>query len=381
MGTDPSRVRMSGPLMPFAAGFAGKLAGRGYSPGVVAIHLRVMADLSRWLEPWGCAAADLVRSVAGEFRWPGRRAAYRRGCRPIGRWTRCSGYLRSAVRRGSRGRPVPAVTPQRMLLLGAVPHHLVAGTGSAAVHDRADDGHVAARSWWPGLRDGRPDWERLTPGEVRRRSSEAVPQPGGVPRMSDSRLRLSWVRPCERADRRSAAGPTRSRGPRSRRLARCPRRSTRRRVAALARVRSAHAWLAGGTSPCAGHAGRLGLRAGEVAALRLDDIDWRRGRDRGPRQGPHARPAAAARRCRGEDRGLPARRPAQHAGAGRCSSARGRRTGRSPGGSRRRGGRRPPGRARARSTPTGCGTRRRRRCCGRGGRCARSATSCGIAAP
>src|SRR5208283_3791998 len=39
---------------------------------------------------------------------------------------------------------------------------------------------------------------------------------------------------------------------------------------------------------------RLGLRAGEAARLRLDDVNWRGRRDRDPRQGrPVRRPAAA----------------------------------------------------------------------------------------
>ena len=41
---------------------------------------------------------------------------------------------------------------------------------------------------------------------------------------------------------------------------------------------------------------RLGLRAGEVARLRLDDLDWRVGRARRPWQGRAPRSAASARR-------------------------------------------------------------------------------------
>ena len=54
---------------------------------------------------------------------------------------------------------------------------------------------------------------------------------------------------------------------------------------------------------------RLGLRAGEAARLRLDDVNWRGGRDRDPRQGrPVRRPPAPGRRRR-RDRRLAARRP------------------------------------------------------------------------
>ena len=47
---------------------------------------------------------------------------------------------------------------------------------------------------------------------------------------------------------------------------------------------------------------RLGLRAGEVACLALEDIDWRAGEITVERQGPPQRAAAAARRRRRGDR-------------------------------------------------------------------------------
>ena len=46
---DPSRVRVSGPLEPFAAGFAEELTRHGYRPRPLVLHLRLMADASRWL--------------------------------------------------------------------------------------------------------------------------------------------------------------------------------------------------------------------------------------------------------------------------------------------------------------------------------------------
>ena len=110
---------------------------------------------------------------------------------------------------------------------------------------------------------------------------------------------------------------------------------------------------------------RLGLRAGEVAALSLDDIDWRAGelvvRGKGGR--PERLPLPARRR-RG-DRRLPARAPAMRWTA-RCSCASARRTMRlSPRRGRRCRGQR--GRAHepgsAWSARTGCATRRRPRCC------------------
>ena len=45
---DPSRVRMSGPLAPFASGFAGELARQGFTANSASLQLGVVAHLSRW---------------------------------------------------------------------------------------------------------------------------------------------------------------------------------------------------------------------------------------------------------------------------------------------------------------------------------------------
>ena len=55
---DPSRVRMSGPLEPFASGFAGELARQGFTANSASLQLGVVAHLSRWL-----IAEDLVVDV------------------------------------------------------------------------------------------------------------------------------------------------------------------------------------------------------------------------------------------------------------------------------------------------------------------------------
>ena len=48
---DPSRVRVTGPLAPYAEGFRRELETRGgYAPGSVALQLQLVAQLSRWLD-------------------------------------------------------------------------------------------------------------------------------------------------------------------------------------------------------------------------------------------------------------------------------------------------------------------------------------------
>src|SRR5260370_39286770 len=69
-----SRVRWSGPLEPFAAGFDAELARLGYTPAGTRRKLEAAAHLSHWLAERGMTADDIgdetVAEVAG-----GRRAA------------------------------------------------------------------------------------------------------------------------------------------------------------------------------------------------------------------------------------------------------------------------------------------------------------------
>ena len=62
-----SRVRVSGPLAEYAAGFAGFLAEAGYTPLSAANQVRVLAHLSRWLEDGGLAPGELTGQRVREF--------------------------------------------------------------------------------------------------------------------------------------------------------------------------------------------------------------------------------------------------------------------------------------------------------------------------
>jgi integrase/recombinase XerD len=71
-----SRVRVSGPLAGYAAGFAVYLAEAGYTPLSAASQVRVLAGLSRWLDERGLAAGALTGRGAGEFLAARRSAGY-----------------------------------------------------------------------------------------------------------------------------------------------------------------------------------------------------------------------------------------------------------------------------------------------------------------
>lgn len=64
---DPSKVRFSGPLAPFASGLAAELDAMGYATTSTAEKLRLAAHLSRWLEAQHLEAGDLTGPVIDRF--------------------------------------------------------------------------------------------------------------------------------------------------------------------------------------------------------------------------------------------------------------------------------------------------------------------------
>ena len=85
--TDPSRVRVSGTLQPFAIGFTAELARQGYRSGSQVQQLRLMVHVSRWLGSKDLDLADFPRH-AERFLQVRRAAGYRylwtsRALRPL----------------------------------------------------------------------------------------------------------------------------------------------------------------------------------------------------------------------------------------------------------------------------------------------------------
>jgi site-specific recombinase XerD len=65
---EPSRVRLTGPLESFAEGFIAELAAAGYRPAAAAVHVRVLAHLSRWMQDEGVSAGELRALELERFR-------------------------------------------------------------------------------------------------------------------------------------------------------------------------------------------------------------------------------------------------------------------------------------------------------------------------
>jgi site-specific recombinase XerD len=269
---DPSKVRMTGPLAPFAAGFASELARQGYLPNSLSSQLHLMAHLSRWMtseafEPGGLTAPVSERFLAhrrsqGYTLWLSAKALV-----PL------LGYLRD---RGA----VPAVPPVVLsgpeALLETYRNYLLAERGLAA--GSADAYVIAVRPFVTARAVGdQASLVGLAPADVTGFVLAACPgRSTGSAKLIVTALKslLGFLHvegliatPLAAAVPSVAgwklAGLPRYLGPGElRRLLDAGDRQapTGRRDLAILMLLA-----------------RLGLRAGEVASMGLGDIDWRAG--------------------------------------------------------------------------------------------------------
>jgi integrase/recombinase XerD len=265
------RVSIAGPLVVFADGFHGELERLGYSPFTAEEQLRLMAHLSRWLQDGRLGVGELTAARAQEFLASRRACDRSRRCSPRG-LAPVLGFLRGL---GVAPPAAPAtVTSATDRLLAAFEEYLLSDRGLVDVtagYRRVATSFLAGR-----FRDGNLRLEQLTAADVSAfmLGQSACRRPGSLS-TTVTGLRALWrflfVRgytplslaaavPAA-AQRRPDVTPTLSADEVGRMLASCDRRTAiGRRDYAIVTVLA-----------------RLGLRAGEVAALRLEDIDWRAG--------------------------------------------------------------------------------------------------------
>jgi integrase/recombinase XerD len=269
---DRTSVRFRGPLADRVRGFWSALLSDGYLPSTVGNHLRLAADFSRWLDDQRLSLGDLSDEMLDAFLKSRRRRGYRyyrtrTGLQPL------LAYLQDS---GIEIRREPVVTTALEELLAAYAQHLacdrrLSRSATAAYIKTAREFATACF----GTRD--PQWDRLSAAvvtdfamaETRRRSTvyakhklselrsflrflhvqgySVVGLAGCVPAVAG--WRLSSVPPAldpEQVDRllhvHDGESPTACRN------------------AAIVRL------LLG-----------LALRAGDVAGLKLEDVDWRAG--------------------------------------------------------------------------------------------------------
>ena len=360
--TKPCWAKVTGPLAEYADGFRAELFRLGYTPLTAACQLRLTAHLSRWMTAEGSARQDLDMPTAERYFAARRLAGYANE-----RTTEALGPLLGYLRR-LRAAPLPPAEPatETSLLLDRFAAYLASERGLApttvALNVRLARPFLQQRALERG---GHLDLEQLTAGEVRAFVlDQARKQPRSAKRIVTALRSLLRFLHVDGVLAVPLAGAVPS--PAGHALAGLPRALEPGQVQAM--LDSCDPATATGRRDQAVllMLSRMGLRAGEVAGLGLDDIDWRRGEITVLRQGQPPRPAAAPFRRRRGDRRLPARRPPV------------RRAG--PHGVHRRPGTpestvlyrdhhdrrrwQPPGRGSpGRSTPTACGTRPRPRCC------------------
>jgi len=270
MGGVPRRVRVDGPLGRFAAGFAADLTGRlGYSPLTAVNHLYVMAHLSRWMAGRGLVPAELSAELAEEFAAARHAMGYTsfvsvRGLAPL------LGYLRDRGVLPLAAGPA-AVTAAEVLAEGyrsylAGERGLAAGSIELYVRE--------ARRFLDGRADRAGE---LTAADVTqfvmagcgRRGPGAARNMVAALRSLLGYLHLAGLVPGGLAGAVPAVAGCRDAG--------LPRALPDGQVAAL--LASCDRGRPAGLRDFAVLTllARLGLRAGEVAALELEDVDWRGG--------------------------------------------------------------------------------------------------------
>jgi site-specific recombinase XerD len=278
-----SRVLVTGPLAPFGEDYRRELRERGYTERPAVNEVRQVARFSRWLQAGELSVPDLSAGRVEEFLGWQRAVGRHRS-----QWSRPGLVCLLDVLRElgvlAAGEPVRADSPAEVLLAG-FGRYLAAERGLAAGTVRGYVSH--ARRFLDGL----PAGTGLA-GVCARDVIEAVLRESAAVSVSATQFYVaglrSFLRFCfiERqmpVDLSQAALPVtgRRRSSLPRGIAKadaralldsCDRRSAlgRRDYAMLVTLL------------------RLGLRAGEVARLRLDDIDWRAGelvvRGKGARQ-------------------------------------------------------------------------------------------------
>ena len=271
--TKPSWAEVTGPLAEYADGFRAELFRLGYTPLAAAVQLRLTAHLSRWMTAECLGAQDLDMPAAERY-FAARRSAGYANERTIEALGPLLGYLR-----GLGVIPLPPEEPvtETSRLLDRFAAYLVSERGLAprtvALNVRLARPFLQQRA---AVRDGHLDLNQLTAGEVRAFVlDQARKQPRSAKRIVTALRSLLRFLHVDGILAVPLAGAVPS--PAGHALAGLPRALEPGQVEAM--LASCDPATATGRRDLAVLLllSRMGLRAGEVAGLGLDDIDWRRG--------------------------------------------------------------------------------------------------------
>jgi integrase/recombinase XerD len=267
------RTRFFGPLAPYADGLRAELATLAYAPSTVTSHLALWAQLSRWLERQGLDPAELTAARIEEF---------------LAERGQTHGYLYTIkalapglefLRRVGALPGVEAVAEEESaveVIERRFRSYLLVERGLAEVS--VETYVVRARPFLADrARHGRLDLESLTAADVSAFVASWLPGLSKAPaRSTVTALRslLSFLHATGVVARPLAmVVPTVA----SWRLAGLPIGLTRTQVQDLLGACDQSTAVGRRDFAIVTLLARLGLRAGEAAALTLDDIDWRAG--------------------------------------------------------------------------------------------------------
>ena len=270
---DPNKTPGDGALAALATGFAEDLLRQGYGPKTISEHQRLLDDLSGWLERRQLTAGDLSLRQVDRFLSDRRSAGVtrhktRKALGPILGYLRGLGLAPAAETSGEDGPAKEILSRYRQFLTAE--RGLVPVTALRYVDCLRPflDRKMSADG--PGLGN-------LTPADVTSFVVAWCPRlNGGVAKLTVTALRsfLGFLH-LEGVTERSLvpAVPTVAR----RRLAGLPKGLEPDQVRRLLAACDARTAVGCRDLAILTLLVRLGLRRGEVAGLRLDDIDWRAG--------------------------------------------------------------------------------------------------------
>jgi site-specific recombinase XerD len=261
-------VSVSGPLEGFAEGFGAELAGLGYSARGSQAQLRLMKHVSGWMSARGLATGGLTDEAADRFVADRRRS--HRGLRSSRALVPLLAYLRS---RGAIPPAVVVVTGPTDVLLERFSSYLSCERGLAAATVRSYVSQV--RPFVVGHVDA--GWGALTARQVAvfvtGRSVTQRPRSVAVG-ANALRALLRWM---WREGMVSSPLLADAVGKIAAPAGNVPRRALSRGEIADLAARLPDGPVRLRNEPMLALMWRLGLRGGEVGALRLDDLDWRAG--------------------------------------------------------------------------------------------------------
>lgn len=279
---DPTRVKFVGPLAGYVDGFHLELQRQGYRPNPQCDQLRLMAHVSRWMAEKGLGAGDLTPARVEEFLAARRAAGYTlwlsaKGVAPL------LAHLRRLGAVPPPEQPV-AKTPAEQLMVRfraylAEERGLAASTVESDLHVARL--FLATRPQVLGLGLAEltaADVVGFVLAECHCRSAASA---GYVPTGLRAFLRFCFLDGLTPTPLAGAVPSAAGRRPA------LPKALERAEVAALLSSCDTESPFGRRDLAVLTVLVRLGLRAGEVAALRLGDIDWRAGellvRGKGPK--------------------------------------------------------------------------------------------------